>query len=228
MALVYALIDSSNPDEMRYIGKTTQKLKERFKCHLRNAPRDQSNRHVYNWMRRDLKAGKTLDIIVIEDNLTDAESLQREIYYIDYYKALGHRLTNMTDGGEGMSGYAMTDEHKRKLSKAHTGKVHSEETKQRISQAKSNPSQELRDRLSEANKGHVPSEEARRNMSKAGKGRVVSEETRRKISIINSGRIHTAQSRLNMSMARTGLRLTEEAKELARLKKQRKNNQSSS
>ena len=66
----------------------------------------------------------------------------------------------------------LSDETKRKLSKALQGHTHSEETKRKMSKSR---------------KGRTFSKEHKKNMSKAQKGRTLSEETRIKMSLAQGG-----------------------------------------
>lgn len=57
-------------------------------------------------------------IHILEDNLKEDWAFEYEVYYIDEYKNSGYNLTNITDGGEGIS---QTLEIRRKISDAHLG-----------------------------------------------------------------------------------------------------------
>jgi len=117
------------------------------------------------------------DIILLEENLTEEDSLKKEIYWIDRIgrKDLGMgTLINMNDGGEGTSGYRHLEQHKKKISESKIGRNRSEET---------------RNKISEGNKGKKRSEYTKRRMSEGKKGKtsnrkgeILSEETKRKMS----------------------------------------------
>jgi glycerate kinase len=85
-------------------------------------------------------------------------ALDLEQGIIKCFKRMGVKLTNMTDGGEGMSGHR-----------------HTEETKRIIGEA-----------ARKAMTGYVPSAEARANMSKAAKGRKHTEATKAKLKQLSS------------------------------------------
>jgi len=55
-------------------------------------------------------------VIFVKKNITEEESINLEIKLIKNYRDKGYKLTNLTDGGDGLSGYKYTDEQKIKLS----------------------------------------------------------------------------------------------------------------
>jgi len=98
-------------------------------------------------------------------------------------------------------GYKMSEEGKRKISEANTGRklwpegrIFSKETIQKMSEAaKARPpvSEETKAKLSELHKGKPKSEEHKAKLSQAAKNRPpISEETRRKIGEASKGRKH--------------------------------------
>ena len=121
-------------------------------------------------------------IIYLKQNLIEEEALKHEIYMINIFGRKDNQtgiLRNKTNGGEGVSGYIVSDEMKLKLSIINTGKKLSKETKNKMSQSGKNISEETRRKLSEIRKGRPCSEETRRKISESKKN--PSEETRRKI-----------------------------------------------
>lgn len=109
-----------------YVGKGS---------HLKNKKRycDVSNRNKH-WHNIVNKHG--FDVIFLEKDLTETESLEREIYWI---QRIGRKdlcngpLVNFTDGGEGISGYKFSEESKNKIRLKQTGKKASDETKNKMS-----------------------------------------------------------------------------------------------
>lgn len=123
------------------------------KGHARRAW-SESKRNTY-WKNTKKKHGLKVEIIF--DNLTEEESFQCEIDTILEMKYFGHKLVNMTNGGEGFSGGRHTVDSKLKISNAHKGKKLSNT---RIQQ------------LSELHKGKKLSSEHKKKLSNAKLGKV--------------------------------------------------------
>ena len=74
---IYTLSSSSNPDNIRYVGKTTENLNKRLSGHLtlakRNAAIGYYHNHTSNWINSTLNKEdkvliKELDIVNIKSN----------------------------------------------------------------------------------------------------------------------------------------------------------------
>lgn len=91
-------------DNIRYVGKTVQKLELRLKEHIRVAKSGKVKNHRTNWINSVLKSGSAVIIKEI-DHCPWKKSSELEQYYIKYYKELGYDLVNETFGGEGNLGY---------------------------------------------------------------------------------------------------------------------------
>jgi hypothetical protein len=75
-------------------------------------------------------------ILILKQNLTEEEAFKHEIYMIAVLgrKDLGTGiLRNLTDGGEGVSGYRHSDETKMFIKEVGKGRKHSDKTKKKIS-----------------------------------------------------------------------------------------------
>lgn len=99
---IYGLSSSREPNNIRYIGKTSKKLKYRLSTHLYYTRKGKS--HKDNWILKELSDG--FEIIITEIFLVpEDESWEEwEKYYIKEYKERGYKLTNLTEGGEGLHG----------------------------------------------------------------------------------------------------------------------------
>jgi hypothetical protein len=153
--------------------------------------------------RRCVSTPKDLNrILFLKKNLSEEKAFEFEKYMIF---VLGRKdkgtgiLRNLTDGGEGPSGYTHTEESRQKMSKSRTGKVLSEKTRRKLSDAlKGKPVSENTIRASvEAKKGKPLTKEHCRKISegrrgipahnKGKTGGTLSEETRRRMSEAQRG-----------------------------------------
>lgn len=108
---------------------------------------------------KSLKA-KNLEPVVIKliDNISNYEACENEKYLI---KVIGRRdlglgtLVNLTNGGEGVVGYILNEEDRKKISNSKIGIPRSEETKKKISAILTGrkQSEEFKIKLSKATKG---------------------------------------------------------------------------
>jgi len=95
-------------------------------------PNTSSNRSEW-WYKTVKKHG--FDIIILEDNLSNKEAFQKEIYWIARIgrQKLGNgSLINLTDGGEGASGNKQSAETIAKRVKHLIGHITSDEVKAKI------------------------------------------------------------------------------------------------
>lgn len=107
---IYALSDET---EIRYVGQTVSSPQKRLIAHLADA-RSRPTTHKDYWIRSALNRGEDIQILVVDcGTWTPTERDGREIYWISEYKRLGHRLTNITEGGFSRT---VTDDMKNHLS----------------------------------------------------------------------------------------------------------------
>ena len=152
-------------------------------------------------------------------NVDEELSLLAEMELIDKYRKMGVRLVNVSDGGDGITGYHHTDETKLKIGKANAttpkakgeqhgmfGKKHTEESlaKMSISQTgrmvgENHPfygkkhSDETRAKISQGVAGKVQGEK------NGFFGKKHSDETKAKISKAGIGRMASAETRAKLS-----------------------------
>ncbi len=182
-------------------------------------------------------------IVLLEKNLSEENAFAKEIELIKHYgrKNLGTGiLGNRTDGGEGSSGWIVTDETRlkmskskknmsaetrRKMSKARTGekhpmfgKKHSDTSRRKMSEA-----QTMYGRTGEKNPffGKKHSAETRKKMSEARTGKKLSDEHRRKLSEAGTGKKNamygktvSPETRRKLSEAHTGKKHSAEARQI--------------
>lgn len=126
---IYVLKDPRS-GEVRYVGKTVQKLSKRLSFHITAAKSGKN--HKSCWIRNVLSF-ELIPIIELIEIVPGSDGWEdREKYWISYYN-IGRRLTNMTAGGDGITSYKHTDESKRKIGEAAKRKNYSEEYRYKLS-----------------------------------------------------------------------------------------------
>lgn len=113
----------------------------------------------------DLKPKDKSKIIFLKQNLTEDQAIKHEIYMISVFGRKDNGtgiLRNMTNGGDGISGYSHTEETKKRISKPGEenpfyGKKHSPEALEKMREASKNK------------KRRPHSEETKRKMRKSAK-----------------------------------------------------------
>lgn len=153
---IYTLSSTRNPNIIRYVGKSKQKLSRRLSQHLCAAKKAKETNYKlnynYNWINKELSEGYEIIIEELDSvNFQENESWEwLEQYWISQIKIWGFNITNLTDGGDGnknqhfsketiqkraekLRGIPRDLETRRKISESHKGKILSEETKNKVS-----------------------------------------------------------------------------------------------
>lgn len=127
---IYALADPDTGD-IRYCGKTVRSRRRRMTAHRYDAVIIQRRRHSTNWLRTIYATGKEPEFMVCE--LVELAGLDRrqqmvrlneaERRWIAQLKALGFKLTNATNGGDGTHGRKASAETRARIGRAHKGKT---------------------------------------------------------------------------------------------------------
>lgn len=144
---------------------------------------DSSQRSKF-WKSVVAKHGFSVEILASWDCEKDAFS--HEKFLIETFRSMGFRLCNMTDGGEGVSGYKMDEQTLKRRSAAIWLANQNPESKRKKSES-----------LSRAFKGKKFSEERKRKMSEQRKGKPLSESHRLSL----SGKVITESHRRSLSEA---------------------------
>lgn len=121
-----------------YVGKSYN-VNRRWKQHQNIASNGkQKYPKDYQYLHSAIsKYGKQNFVIkTIGSYELENDAFDNEIKYITQLQSEGYKLYNLTNGGEGMSGYKFSDESKQKMSLANKGRKRSEETKRNISIAR--------------------------------------------------------------------------------------------
>jgi hypothetical protein len=86
-------------DIIRYVGKSHEP-EARRKQHIYETKRNLVNKYKNNWVRKLLRNGETLKIVILE-KCSELEWPEREKYWIKKYNENGNDLVNVSEGGEG-------------------------------------------------------------------------------------------------------------------------------
>jgi len=219
MAYVYRHI-RLDKNEPFYIGVGSNEDTGRYDRAHRSKPK---NRNIF-WQRVVAKTEYLVEIMI--ENISIEEALKKEVEFIKLYgrKNLGlGSLVNLTDGGDGVRNYVVSDETKLKISIANKGKKWPN---------KKPLSKESRAKIRIALTGRKRPEEFVAKMigNKNGVGYKHTEEALKKISAASIGnkhglgntnmlgKRHTDESKLKMSLSKTGIKMSKESIEKIRLK----------
>lgn len=179
---IYIIENKLNGDS--YVGKTVN-IERRWKKHLSNV--GCGDTHLSRAMRKH--GVENFDFKIVDEHEEESYALNvLEPMWISKLRESGVHLYNMTEGGEGISGFAHSEQTIAKMSQSQTGRVISEETKQKIREklAGVRPSDESIAKIREKLKGKKkPTRSAAhcQKLSEAAQTRgPMSEEQKKKIS----------------------------------------------
>jgi len=92
-----------------YIGQTVKALEKRISGHYSNARKNTTpGSYFFKAIRKHGEGAFKWDVIDEADNPDELN--QKEIYWISHYNSNGKGGYNLTDGGEGVRGYKVTEE----------------------------------------------------------------------------------------------------------------------
>lgn len=120
--------------------------------------------------------------------LIDKYNEEIKLCYEEYRKHMSETHKGKPSHNKGKK---MSEEQKKKLSKAHKGKPFSEEHRRKLSEAwdyDKHFTTETKEKISESSKGKKMSKEAKKKMSKSSKGKKMSEEAKKKMSEAKKGK----------------------------------------
>jgi hypothetical protein len=131
---IYGLVDELK-NELKYIGKSINP-QSRYRKHLQDSKKKISYKD--KWIYSLLENNNKPKLLII-DEVDEYNWEFWEKHYISYYKFIGCKLTNISEGGENppnLTGRKRTKEEIQRISKSNTGKKRSQETRNNISLAK--------------------------------------------------------------------------------------------
>lgn len=198
-----------------YIGKSSRDIEYRLEQHKNN---HNSRPHLQNAIKKYGINNFIFEIIEVCN--TEEDCIIRERYWIEYYDSMNNGY-NYTTGGEGKSGFKLSEESRRKISESSKnligeknpfyGKTHTEETKRKIGEKslgkipwnKGKPwSEEVRKKIKD-HSAHLSGKDhpmyGKRGKDAPNYGKHMSEENREKLRIANTGKELSKETRQKIS-----------------------------
>jgi hypothetical protein len=208
---IYVLKDPRD-GAIRYVGKTVLRLKKRLKAHIWSAIHENASWYVSRWIRELSSCGLGPEIEEIEA-VSGAGWALRESGWISAYLLFGEKLTNLTSGGDGLPGYVCSEEHRRRIGKANSGKPCPPERREMLRLANVGKTQtlETRAKCSLASLGRKHSAISKARMSAAQKGKKRSLEDIEKNRRWHTGRSLSPEHRSRIAAAGIGKKMSPEA-----------------
>jgi hypothetical protein len=160
---IYALRDPRKPDEIRYVGKAKDPI-DRFRRHVKHNDKE---RYKCRWIKTLLDVGVMPELVILQI-VEEGEWVVAEQQWIAHYRNLGMKLTNLTEGGDGIP---FTPEIRKKISQTKLGTKASDITKAKMSAVRLGKKQtpEHRANIGKGLKGRVPTQIHRERLSQASK-----------------------------------------------------------
>lgn len=191
-------VHTNTINNKRYVGITSKKPEERW-----GNGGSGYRKNMHFWSSIQKYGWDNFEHEIINSKLTHDEACKIEKDLIKRYQSNNNRYGyNLTDGGEGISGYKISEETKEKLRQANLGKSLTEETRKKISQKlkgykkseaeKEAISKRMSLKIGELNNmyGKHHSEETKRKMSESISNAMQNKEVREKIGKANRGINH--------------------------------------
>lgn len=141
------------------------------------------NRHHQAIVAKLGRIGSAFEVRMVAVGLSEQDAFQLEKERIAFWRSSGADLTNLTNGGEGISGFRHSDETRKKLSEmnkgmpaAFKGRKHSDETKfvlSEIAKKRGGPklTKEQQEKAAEWHRGRKRSPETCAKISAKARGR---------------------------------------------------------
>ena len=122
-------------DGTMYVGKTARTIADRWNDHLSRVRRG-SEFHLHRAIRKYGVENFTIEpLVLLESDFSDEVSLNDGERLMIRLLRKSSRLYNLTDGGEGASGWIPSDETRHKMREAHKGKTFTGEHRRKIGDA---------------------------------------------------------------------------------------------
>lgn len=115
---IYVIVCSRS--NKKYVGKTSQKVSQRFNAHISEALRESTNTYFHRAIRK--YGPESFAFEILEELLTESEAYLKEKYWIQKLNTLAPQGYNSNSGGKGGM-FNPSLEVRLKLSKAALGRI---------------------------------------------------------------------------------------------------------
>ena len=186
-----------------YVGITTRKIARRWyeHCYVGNSCGQLLNKAINKY---GIDAFE-IQVVASAKTISDLKELEKQL--IVQYQTKVPNGYNLTDGGDGLTGYRHTEEDKKRNGDLKRGTVHSDETKQKMKDAHTGKNNHFYGKShSEETKQRISSTK-QTNPTRYWLGKQRNEETCKKISKSLTGQLgrpHTEESKKKISAAHIG------------------------
>lgn len=127
---VFTLVEPGPRGAVRYVGYSRTTLNRRI-TRFRTAIRQGVDSPVVNWLRQT--GLDNVVVRIVEEVPEDRDLLEAAEYWVKVFSQGGHPLLNITERSY-KNKMALTEEERARISRAHVGKVFSEETRRKLSE----------------------------------------------------------------------------------------------
>jgi hypothetical protein len=208
---IYVLKDPRD-GSVRYVGKTVQLLKRRLKAHMFEALKKNAPWHSSRWIRQLSGQGLKPQIEEIE-LVVGAGWALRESGWIRAFILFGADLTNQTNGGDGIPGHVQSEEHRRRIGLANSGRSPSGATRDRLREVNLGKKHTPESRAKMGRTGIIKSPETCLRLRRAQLGKKRPPEAVEKMRLTKLGKKHTPEHCAKISAAGMGRKMSTEAVE---------------
>jgi hypothetical protein len=189
----YAYVHARPDGTPFYVGKGCGRRSRNFQ------ERSEWHKHIV------AKCGGQENILVGVYPVSSQEvALDLEKGLVKTFRRMGYKLCNLTDGGDGCTGYIHSEATRKKRADAIRGQKRSPESRAKMSACRRNISDETRAKMSAAAKKKVISTVTRERMATASTGRRHTEAAKAKISLANKNPPEAKRIKLRAAGLRGG------------------------
>jgi len=136
------------------------------------------------------REGSAIEIRIVANGLDEQTAFSLECERIAFWRSTGVDLTNVTNGGEGISGLIMSSEARMKMRMAKLGKKQTpEQIAKRIAplRGRKQPIEAIK-KMAQTRTGKPLSEAHKKRLSESHKGKVTSDAAKKSLSLANKGK----------------------------------------